>query len=239
MQRKNNQNHPIIKFISTIFVLFTFIIAQSADKTQSISFYSGAGIPVLGLDNWYGSTPIYGIQYAFQENDETEIIFEFHYHKYNHGSIEDRKFKWIVDYNDYLSKEANAHMIWNDFILKSRKSLRDKTFTFSGKQFIPTLSYGIGFYNYTHRVKGLIYPGQYNPPLDETKLMDPITDRRVAWGGNLGIGGYTAINEVIKLRIGLNYHAAIGYLRSFEDWGLFEVVPLQFLTFELGIVYTY
>jgi hypothetical protein len=69
--------------------------------------------------------------------------------------------------------------------------------------------------------------------------MDPITDRRVAWGGNLGIGGYTAINEVIKLRIGLNYHAAIGYLRSFEDWGLFEVVPLQFLTFELGIVYTY
>ena len=32
---------------------------------------------------------------------------------------------------------------------------------------------------------------------------------------------------------------AIGYLRSFEDWGLKEVMPLQFLTIGIGFNYNY
>ncbi|HJL73880.1 MAG TPA: hypothetical protein QGF17_00960, partial [Candidatus Marinimicrobia bacterium] len=228
-----------VKYICTVFILSSFITAQPADKNQSITFYSGAGIPVLGLNDWYGATPIYGMQYAYQGNDETDIIFEFHYQKYNHGAIEDRKFKWIVDYNYYLSSDANANMIWNDFIVKTRKYIHDKSISVLGNNVVPSFSYGIGFYNYTHRVKGLIYPGQYSQPLNEDMVMDPVTDRRVAWGGNLGIGGNTILNESMDLHFSLNYHAVIGYLRAFEDWGLYEVVPLQFLTFELGIAYKY
>jgi hypothetical protein len=205
---------------------------------QSISIYSGAGIRISGLNDWYNMTPLLGIQYAYHSDDETDYVYEFHYQKYNHGSIEGRKFQWVVDYNYYLSEQANAHMIWNDFIFKIRKYIKDKPFSLSGKQIMPTFSYGIGFYNYAHRVSGLIYPGQYIQ-MDENFLMEPVIDRRVAWGGNMGIGGYTSFNEKMDLRFGLIYHAAIGYIRAFEDWGLFEVVPLQFLTFELGLTYNY
>ena len=239
LQKQTNTSNQLIPCIITILIFASFTSAQSSDRTQSISFYSGAGIPVLGLNDWYGSTPILGIQYAYRSNDKTDIIFEFHYQKYNHGSIEDRQFQWIIDYNYYSSSKSNAHMIWNDFILKTQKHLNNKQTQIAGKTIVPSFSYGIGFYNYAHRVKGLIYPGQYTQPLDETYLMDPITDRRVAWGGNLGLGGYTSFNETMNLRFGLNYHVAVGYIRAFEDWDLYEVLPLQFFTMELGIVYKF
>jgi len=218
--------------------LISFIVAQSNENTQSISLHTGAGIPLLGLNDWYNASPVLGIQYAYEGDDNTDFVYEFHYQKFNHGSIEDRKFLWVVDYNYYLSKEASANMVWNDFIFKIRKYIHNKSFSLSGKTIIPTFSYGFGFYNYAHKVKGLIYPGQYIE-MDESFLMEPVIDRRVAWGGNLGIGGFSTINETMDIRFGLNYHTAIGYVRAFEDWGLYEVVPLQFLTFELGIVYNY
>ncbi|MEC7746075.1 MAG: hypothetical protein VYB68_00210, partial [Candidatus Neomarinimicrobiota bacterium] len=112
LQKKSNTFNQLIPCIITILIFASFTSAQSSDRTQSISFYSGAGIPVSGLNDWYGSTPILGIQYAYRSNDKTDIIFEFHYQKYNHGSIEDRQFQWIIDYNYYSSSKSNAHMIW-------------------------------------------------------------------------------------------------------------------------------
>ncbi len=238
MERIKSTN-TVIKYLVTGVIITSFIFPQLPDKTQSISFYTGTGIPILGLNDWYNITPVIGIQYAFQNDESSETIIEFHYQKYNHGSIEKRKFKWVVDYNYYTSSEANANMIWNDFILKTRKYFTDKTIEIVGRGVIPSVSYGIGFYNYTHRVKGLIYPGQYSQPIDESKTLEPVTDRRVAWGGNLGIGGISSINKTMYLHFGINYHASIGYLRSFEDWDLLEVAPLQFLTFELGLAYRY
>jgi hypothetical protein len=41
----------------------------------------------------------------------------------------------------------------------------------------------------------------------------------------------------MTLIINLEYHAAIGYLRAFEDWGLYEVFPIQFLSFDIGVGY--
>ncbi|MBT3500726.1 MAG: hypothetical protein HOB40_06990 [Candidatus Marinimicrobia bacterium] len=207
-------------------------------NNQSISFYTGTGIPIMGLNSWYNITPVMGIQYSYHINDDTELIYEFHYKKYNHGDIENRSFLWVVDYEYYKSDQASANMSWNDFIFKVRKHLKNKSTQLSGKRIIPSFSYGFGFYNYAHKVKGLIYPGQYIE-LDESFLMEPIIDRRVAWGGNLGLGATTSFNEKMDIRIGLSYHNALGYVRSFEDWELFEVVPLQFLTFELGIKYNY
>ncbi|MFQ6677069.1 MAG: hypothetical protein ACE5D0_02005 [Fidelibacterota bacterium] len=226
-------------YLFTAVIITSSIFSQLPDKHQSISFFTGTGVPILGLNNWYNVTPVIGIQYAFKNNESTETVFEFHYQKYNHGSIENKKFKWIVDYNYYSSNQANANMIWNDFILKTRKYFTGKTFDLVSRRIHPSITYGIGFYNYTHHVKGLIYPGQYRQPLDENKIMAPVTDRRVAWGGNLGVGGYSSINQTMNLLFSINYHTSIGYLRSFEDWGLFEVVPLQFLTFELGLTYKY
>ncbi len=236
-----NQTRPIFRFASYLIIvisLLSFGSAKQSNNNRSVSFYTGAGIPISGLNDWYNLTPLVGIQYSYRQNDNTELIYEFHYKKYTHGDIENRSFQWVVDYEYYNSKDASANMSWNDFIFKVRKNLRNKTYNLAGRSITPSFSYGFGFYNYAQKVKGLIYPGQYIE-MDETFLMEPVMDRRVAWGGNLGIGGTITFNEKMDLRFGLSYHTALGYIRSFEDWELFEVVPLQFLTFELGIKYNY
>jgi hypothetical protein len=130
-------------------------------------------------------------------------------------------------------------MNWNDFIVKTRKYFPNKTRSFAGKMLQPFTSYGLGLYNYTHQVSGMIYPGQSKKPLDTEFLLDPITDRRVAWGANIGVGFESPLGQNLSLALDLSYNAAIGYLRSFEDWGLKEVMPLQFLTIGIGFNYNY
>ena len=49
----------------------------------------------------------------------------------------------------------------------------------------------------------------------------------------------TSLNNNLSMVLDINYNAAIGYLRPFEDWGLGEVMPLQFLTIGLGFNYNY
>ena len=222
-----------------ILVAVTFSLAQSLSAQKSIAFLTGTGLPVSGLNDWYSATPVIGLQYVISTDEITKVVMEFHYQNYSGGSIADRKFRWIVDYDNYKSPAADANMNWNDFIIKTRKYFPNNTRSFAGKILQPFASYGLGLYNYTHQVSGLIYPGQSKKPLDTEFLLDPITDRRVAWGGNIGVGFDSSLGQNVSLALDLTYNAAIGYLRSFEDWGLKEVMPLQFLTIGIGFNYNY
>ena len=222
-----------------ILVAVTFSLVQSLSAQKSIAFLTGTGLPVSGLNDWYGAAPVIGLQYVISTDEITKVVMEFHYQNYSGGSIADRKFRWIVDYDNYKSPAADANMNWNDFIVKTRKYFPNKTRSFAGKMLQPFASYGLGLYNYTHQVSGLIYPGQSKKPLDTEYLLDPITDRRVAWGGNIGVGFDSSLGQNVSLALDLTYNAAIGYLRAFEDWGLKEVMPLQFLTIGIGFNYNY
>ena len=222
-----------------ILVAVTFSLVQSLSAQKSIAFLTGTGLPVSGLNNWYGATPVIGLQYVISTDEITKVVMEFHYQNYSGGSIADRKFRWIVDYDNYKSPAADANMNWNDFIIKTRKYFPNNTRSFAGKILQPFASYGLGLYNYTHQVSGMIYPGQSKKPLDTEYLLDPITDRRVAWGGNIGVGFDSSLGQNVSLALDLTYNAAIGYLRAFEDWGLKEVMPLQFLTIGIGFNYNY
>ena len=75
--------------------------------------------------------------------------------------------------------------------------------------------------------------------LDTELWLSPVTDKRYAWGANIGFGAETSLNNNLSMVLDINYNAAIGYLRPFEDWGLGEVMPLQFLTIGLGFNYNY
>ena len=222
-----------------ILVAVTFSLAQSLSAQKSIAFLTGTGLPVSGLNDWYSATPVIGLQYVISTDEITKVVMEFHYQNYSGGSIADRKFRWVVDYDNYKSPAADANMNWNDFIIKTRKYFPNNTRSFAGKILQPFASYGLGLYNYTHQVSGLIYPGQSKKPLDTEYLLDSITDRRVAWGGNIGVGFDSSLGKNVSLALDLTYNAAIGYLRSFEDWGLKEVMPLQFLTIGIGFNYNY
>ena len=235
--KKHTKRNQSLKLY--ILIAFSFSISQPLSAQNSIAFLAGTGLPVSGLNDWYGATPVIGLQYVISTNDITKVVMEFHYQNYGGGSIANRDFRWVVDYNNYKSPAANANMNWNDFIVKTRKYFPNKTRSFAGKMLQPFASYGLGLYNYTHQVSGLIYPGQSKKPLDTEYLLDPITDRRVAWGGNIGIGFESPLGQNLSLALELTYNAAIGYLRSFEDWGLKEVMPLQFLTIGIGFNYNY
>ncbi|MBC8216181.1 MAG: hypothetical protein H8E64_06690 [Candidatus Marinimicrobia bacterium] len=212
---------------------------DASDRDKHISFVGGMGIPIGGLNEWYNLTPSIGIQTAYYRTPESKVVFSFHFQKFIDGSIKDKTFQWMIDYEQYNSPKADAFMIWNDFIVKFQKTLPHLTFSVSGKTFSTFSSLGFGFYNYTHHVSGLIYPGQPKAPLDEDFLMDPISDRRVAWGACAGIGTELPISELLKVSVLLEYNSAIGFIRAFEDWGLYEVAPLQFLNLGIGVAYLY
>ena len=222
-----------------ILLLSNLFLLQSILAQQSFSIVTGAGIPVLGLNNWYSSAPIIGLQYIIENSENKKTIIECHYQLYSDNSLSDREFHWVVDRTNYKSPDANANMDWIDFIIKSRIYFPDKARSIEKKQLSPFSSFGLGLYYYNHKVSGLIYPGQSKRPLDTEFQLSPIADKRYAWGANVGAGFETILNKNLKLIIDINYNAAIGYLRPFEDWGINKVMPLQFLTIGLGFNYNY
>ena len=223
----------------SLYFLINLFIAQSILANQSLAIITGTGIPISGLNKWYNSAPVVGLQYIIDTNENRQTIIEFHFQSYTDNSLSDREFYWVVDRNNYKSPDANANMNCLDFLIKSRISFPDKSRTFGKKQLNPFSSYGLGLYYYNHEVSGLIYPGQSKKPLDTEFQLSPIVDKRYAWGANIGFGFETILTNNLDLIIDVNYNTAIGYLRPFEDWGLNEVMPLQFLTIGLGFNYNY
>ncbi len=224
-------------------VLLTFFVFGTAfgqdARRGGVSASVGIGIPFMGMAEWYRPAPQVGIRTLFFTSSNTQVYLEFHFQRFGHGAIETRTFKWLVDGQYYSCPKASAHMVWNDFILGLRTLLPNHAFRLLGRSFTPYFSYGGGLYNYVHHVSGLIYPGQPRVPLDKNFLMEPVSDRRVAWGATLGTGLWAKWSDRISGSLQLNYHAVVGYLRPFEDWGLSEVFPLQFFDFRLGFTYFY
>ena len=160
---------------STTFI-FLILILTRADGTRPYDFSitAGAALPMMGLNEWYSPTAQLGIQAVFTRDESHQIVVEVHTLRFNHGTIEDREFRWLVDYQLYKSPQAAAQMIWNDFIVKNRVLLPGRAVSFGEKRWTPFWSFGAGFYNYVHRVSGLVYPGQPRTPLDTEFVMDPV-----------------------------------------------------------------
>ncbi|MEE3196530.1 MAG: hypothetical protein VX260_06195, partial [Candidatus Neomarinimicrobiota bacterium] len=121
---------PNISSLLFLFILSNVFLVQSVTANQSFSIMTGTGIPVSGLNSWYNSAPILGLQYIIDNNENSKTIIEFHYQLYSDNSLSDREFYWVVDRNNYKSPDANANMDWVDFIIKSRIYFPDKTRSF-------------------------------------------------------------------------------------------------------------
>ncbi len=228
----------VIVGVALLFFLVGNVFGQNSHR-HGFSLTTGTGIPIMGMAQWYHPAPQAGIQVLWLSSPNTRVVFEFHYQHFMHGSIESRKFQWLVDDKYYACPKASAHMVWNDFILSLRTFFPNKSFSLMGRRLTPYFSYGGGLYNYVHHVSGLIYPGQPREPLNPNFLMEPVSDRRVAWGATVGTGLSVDWSERMAGTMQLNYHAIVGYMRPFEDWNLDEVFPLQFFDVRFGVTYFY
>ena len=124
-----------------ILIAFSFSISQPLSAQNSIAFLAGTGLPVSGLNDWYGAAPVIGLQYVISTDEITKVVMEFHYQNYGGGSIAEKEFRWVVDYNNYKSPAANDNMNWNDFIVKTRKYFQNKTRSFAFKMLLKFTSY--------------------------------------------------------------------------------------------------
>ena len=85
---------PKISSVLFLFILSNVFLVQSILAQQSFSIMTGTGIPVSGLNSWYNSAPILGLQYIIDNNENSKTIIEFHYQLYSDNSLSDREFYW-------------------------------------------------------------------------------------------------------------------------------------------------
>jgi len=59
-----------------ILVAVTFSLVQSLSAQKSIAFLTGTGLPVSGLNDWYGAAPVIGLQYVISTDEITKVVME-------------------------------------------------------------------------------------------------------------------------------------------------------------------
>ena len=62
-----------------IFLFFNIFILQNIQAQQSVAVITGTGVPISGLNNWYSATPILGLQYIIQNNENSKTIVAVSY----------------------------------------------------------------------------------------------------------------------------------------------------------------
>ena len=107
-----------LRSIYLVFIFLSTVVSNLLIAKGGFSGGLGIGMPVGGLSNWYSITPKLTLTYYNNPNPDTRVLVETHFQKFTHGSLEDREFQWLIDYEFYSSPEAEANMSWNDFILK-------------------------------------------------------------------------------------------------------------------------
>ncbi|MBC8182852.1 hypothetical protein H8E88_17250 [candidate division KSB1 bacterium] len=218
-----------------ILLFYSISPAQDLSPRNKIGITTQAILPLGNLGDWYGLTPNFGATNLFLLSSKLNIEIEYGYARYLNGSIEEKTFFWPVDKTNYLSPQAEAYMNFHRFLVSFYFIKKEKLIF--GKTISPFLSVGSGFYAFNNKVSGLIYPGQGVKPLDQTLLLTSVSDNQVSIGANFGAGFDLKLVNKLSLNFFLRYHMILGTIRSFEDWGLKEVLPLQLLDFGLGVHY--
>ena len=195
--------------------------AASLEGAWGLGLSADLNAPVLGLRNWYSQGPKLGIALHRVTGSKRSIELEYHYSKFTGGAIEKTAFTWGVDGNQYSSPKAKADMTFNgvamNFVFHFPRSGQE----LSGEGSVPYFVFGAGFYDYRHKVSGLIYPGQKVKPLDKNKELNPIEDTRTAVRP---VRPLSALRSVIELSQALS---AVKFVRPIK--GPMSVMELLYI----------
>lgn len=203
-------------------------LAEGVIENWSLGGFGGYNQPILGLNNWFSGNVKFGITAGYVFKPGLELELEYYHTKYTDGKITKKTFVWGVDRKAYKSPQAQSDMTFNSFLANWLVHFGGATRAFEKGRVSPYMVVGAGFYDYIHKVSGMIYPGQKVEPLNPSIVLLPTEDSKVALGGNIGGGVAIFASPKLVFDFRFRYNILLGHIRPMMAWGLDEVFPLQF-----------
>ena len=208
--------------------------AEAVETGRSgIGFFGSAHIPLSKFADWYSASPKFGATYSYVATSRIIAEIEYHYSKMGGGDLDDRTFTWSVDSKPYKSPSVSQEMDFHSLGASAQIHFRD----LGERGAVPYLAGGAGFFRYSNRISGLIFPGQAGTSIDPNVQIEPFEDEVPSLtfmiGGGISIVGSDRYMVDLRLR----YDVILGELRPLEDWGLKKTFPMQALDLSVGLKY--
>ncbi len=202
-------------------------------KRSGIGVFGSLNMPVAKFKSWYSASPKMGVSYNYAASSRIITEVEYHYAKMQGGDLKSRTFVWAVDKQAHNSPEATQKMTFNSlaanalFHYGSLEERRARLY----------LMGGIGYYGYSNRVSGLIFPGQSGTTFDPTVKLNPFKDEGAAMTFAMGAGVSIPTSDRLLLDVRARYNFILGELRPLEEWGILKTFPIMALDFVVGFKY--
>lgn len=155
------ERRQLLKRVFLILCAGIFLFATSADAREPGNWAIGGlvdyHLPTGALGGWYSGALKYGVNVSYVVSPRLTAEVEYHYSVFNDSNLPGRTF----EYSDrqILSPAADSEMKWNSVSSNWLWFFKEDAETMSERKWSPYLGLGLGFYDYSHKVSGLIYPG--------------------------------------------------------------------------------
>ena len=196
--------------------------AQGMDGTWGIGAFADLYVPLLNFRSMYTEGLKVGASVHRTFSDRVLMEVEYHYARFDHGSLEERNL--LV--GELKSPDSRSKMRFNSLCVNWLLALREDGF---GQKAAPYATFGAGFYDYSSKVSGLIFPE------DRDFAIEPGNDTRTAVSANLGGGLLVGLGENAALDLRIRYNLVMGELRPFLVWGIEKTFPFNLVDIGLGL----
>lgn len=138
-----------------------FLFAVSSADARDADLWAIGGLvnfhqPTGPLSGWYAGDLKYGLNVSYVISPRLTTEVEYHYSKFRNSNLPGRTFEYKG--RQVPSPEADSEMIWNSVASNWLWFFRENAETMSERKWSPYLGLGLGFYDYSHKVSGLIAP---------------------------------------------------------------------------------
>jgi hypothetical protein len=208
--------------------------APAQEQRWGLGGFGSLQVPIFGFRDRFGEMGKVGATLIYTYSSQKVFELEYHYAKAGSGQLEDRGFFWAIDKQLHPSPNAKSDITFNNFLINTLFFLW-KEVDLSSPGARPYLALGAGFYNYSSKVSGLIFPEQVAATLDPNFQLEPTEDTRTALGVNFGIGVQYFFSDKVALDIRGRYNLIMGELRPFELWGVKKTFPFNLIDIGMGL----
>lgn len=156
-----------MKKLSLILFAGIFSVASSVDARDTGRWAVGGSVnyhqPTGALNGWYAGDLKFGVNVSYVISPRLTTEVEYHYSKLGRSNLPGRTFAYSGG-RRVSTPDADSEMMWNSVSSNWLWFFRENAETMSDRKWSPYLGLGLGFYDYSHKVSGLIYPSQGNIP---------------------------------------------------------------------------